>query len=66
MTDGNGASAFTQSGATARYFEKHIEAGQVGLNVPIPYVIPTSGRGRGFLLPSLLPYRRCGQNLTAL
>ena len=36
--DGNGASAFTQSGATARYFEKHIEAGQVGLNVPIPCV----------------------------
>ncbi|BGP54415.1 hypothetical protein JCM8202v2_001993 [Rhodotorula sphaerocarpa] len=37
---GNGASAFTQSGATARYFEKHIEAGQVGLNVPIPVPLP--------------------------
>ncbi|GAA5976666.1 hypothetical protein JCM10908_005588 [Rhodotorula pacifica] len=37
---GNGASAFTQSGATARYFEKHIEAGQVGINVPIPVPLP--------------------------
>ena len=49
--DGNGASAFTQSGATARYFEKHIEAGQVGLNVPIPCVRrPLSHAERSFRL----------------
>ena len=32
---GNGASIFTQSGATARKFEKSIAAGQIGINVPI-------------------------------
>lgn len=32
---GNGASIFTQSGATARKFEKTIDAGQIGINVPI-------------------------------
>ncbi|ORY44641.1 Aldehyde/histidinol dehydrogenase, partial [Leucosporidium creatinivorum] len=37
---GNGASIFTQSGATARKFEKDIEAGQVGINVPIPVPLP--------------------------
>jgi len=37
---GNGASIFTQSGATARAFEKKIEAGQVGVNVPIPVPLP--------------------------
>ena len=33
---GNGTSIFTQSGATATHFRKHIEPGQVGINVPIP------------------------------
>ncbi|GAA5921356.1 hypothetical protein JCM3775_003007 [Rhodotorula graminis] len=37
---GNGASMFTQSGATARKFEKEVEAGQVGINVPIPVPLP--------------------------
>lgn len=37
---GNGASIFTQSGATARKFERTIEAGQVGINVPIPVPLP--------------------------
>lgn len=31
ILDGNGASIFTQSGATARKFEKDVEAGQVGM-----------------------------------
>lgn len=37
---GNGASVFTKSGASARKFQAHIEAGQVGINVPIPVPLP--------------------------
>lgn len=37
---GNGVAVFTSSGATASYFQKHIEAGQVGINVPIPVPLP--------------------------
>lgn len=33
---GNGVAIFTNSGSTASYFQNHIEAGQVGINVPIP------------------------------
>ncbi len=33
---GNGTSIFTQNGATARYFADNVEAGMVGINVPIP------------------------------
>ncbi|KAJ7596880.1 methylmalonate-semialdehyde dehydrogenase [Mycena floridula] len=33
---GNGASIFTQSGATARKFESQVNVGQIGINVPIP------------------------------
>ncbi|XVE93594.1 hypothetical protein REPUB_Repub01dG0208000 [Reevesia pubescens] len=33
---GNGASIFTTSGAAARKFQTEVEAGQVGINVPIP------------------------------
>lgn len=33
---GNGVAIFTQSGATAARFQRDIEAGQVGINVPIP------------------------------
>lgn len=33
---GNGTAIFTRSGATAASFSKKIEAGQVGINVPIP------------------------------
>jgi malonate-semialdehyde dehydrogenase (acetylating)/methylmalonate-semialdehyde dehydrogenase len=32
---GNGTAIFTQSGATARKFEKEVEVGQIGINVPI-------------------------------
>ncbi|POR33921.1 Methylmalonate-semialdehyde dehydrogenase, mitochondrial [Tolypocladium paradoxum] len=37
---GNGASIFTNSGASASWFRKHVEAGQVGVNVPIPVPLP--------------------------
>ncbi len=37
---GNGVAIFTNSGATASFFTKHIEAGQVGVNVPIPVPLP--------------------------
>ncbi len=33
---GNGTAVFTQSGAVARRFEREIEVGMVGVNVPIP------------------------------
>jgi malonate-semialdehyde dehydrogenase (acetylating)/methylmalonate-semialdehyde dehydrogenase len=38
---GNGASIFTRSGAAARHFQRNIEAGQVGINTPIPVPLPT-------------------------
>ncbi|XP_010933526.1 methylmalonate-semialdehyde dehydrogenase [acylating], mitochondrial [Elaeis guineensis] len=37
---GNGASVFTTSGVSARKFQNDIEAGQVGINVPIPVPLP--------------------------
>lgn len=37
---GNGTAIFTRSGATAARFQREIEAGQVGINVPIP--VPVS------------------------
>ncbi|KAL2756367.1 hypothetical protein ACRALDRAFT_1034341 [Sodiomyces alcalophilus JCM 7366] len=37
---GNGTAIFTRSGATAETFRRHIEAGQVGINVPIPVPLP--------------------------
>jgi len=37
---GNGTAIFTKSGATATTFQKNIEAGQVGINVPIPVPLP--------------------------
>ncbi|XP_031383495.1 methylmalonate-semialdehyde dehydrogenase [acylating], mitochondrial [Punica granatum] len=37
---GNGASLFTTSGIVARKFQNEIEAGQVGINVPIPVPLP--------------------------
>ena len=35
VADGNGAAIFTESGATARKFEKAVEAGQIGTNCDI-------------------------------
>lgn len=37
---GNGAAIFTNSGPTAEKFRKNIEAGQLGINVPIPVPLP--------------------------
>jgi len=33
---GNGAALFTRDGAAARAFARHVQAGMVGINVPIP------------------------------
>lgn len=38
---GNGVAVFTNSGATAARFQRDIEAGQVGINTPIPVPLPT-------------------------
>ncbi|EIN14088.1 methylmalonate-semialdehyde dehydrogenase [Punctularia strigosozonata HHB-11173 SS5] len=40
---GNGTAIFTQSGATARKYEREIEVGQIGINVPIPVPLPMFG-----------------------
>jgi malonate-semialdehyde dehydrogenase (acetylating)/methylmalonate-semialdehyde dehydrogenase len=37
---GNGSSIFTKNGHTARKFQTEIEAGQVGINLPIPVPLP--------------------------
>eukprot|EP00008_Paramoeba_atlantica_P007863 CAMPEP_0201490704 /NCGR_PEP_ID=MMETSP0151_2-20130828/27111_1 /ASSEMBLY_ACC=CAM_ASM_000257 /TAXON_ID=200890 /ORGANISM="Paramoeba atlantica, Strain 621/1 / CCAP 1560/9" /LENGTH=528 /DNA_ID=CAMNT_0047876765 /DNA_START=30 /DNA_END=1616 /DNA_ORIENTATION=+ len=37
---GNGTAIFTKSGAAARKFEREIDVGQVGINVPIPVPLP--------------------------
>eukprot|EP00741_Cyanophora_paradoxa_P011167 tig00020554_g10787.t1 len=46
---GNGTAIFTRSGATARKFQHEVDAGQVGVNVPIPVALPffsfTGSRG---------------------
>lgn len=38
--NGNGTSIFTNSGGAARYFQHHVQVGQVGINVPIPVPLP--------------------------
>ncbi|MBU3076791.1 CoA-acylating methylmalonate-semialdehyde dehydrogenase [Sphingomonas quercus] len=42
---GNGVSCFTSDGHVAREFGRHVEAGMVGINVPIP--VPMSWHGFG-------------------
>ncbi|WP_026179879.1 CoA-acylating methylmalonate-semialdehyde dehydrogenase [Hahella ganghwensis] len=37
---GNGTSLFTNSGGAARYFQRNVLVGQVGINVPIPVPLP--------------------------
>ncbi|CAH0022487.1 unnamed protein product [Clonostachys rhizophaga] len=37
---GNGAVVFTSNGTSSQYFQKNIEAGQVGINVPLPVPLP--------------------------
>lgn len=39
---GNGASIFTTSGVAARKFQNEVEAGLVGINVPVPIPLPFS------------------------
>lgn len=34
--NGNGVALFTQDGGSARYFQNHIDVGQIGINIPIP------------------------------
>ena len=37
---GNGTAVFTQNGSVARKFQTEIEAGQIGINLPIPVPLP--------------------------
>lgn len=37
---GNGVAIFTKSGGHARKFQHEIEAGQIGINLPIPVPLP--------------------------
>jgi len=37
---GNGVSLFTGSGFAARRFQRDIQVGQVGINIPIPVPLP--------------------------
>ena len=37
---GNGSAIFTNNGATARKFEKDVNVGQIGINVPVPVPLP--------------------------
>lgn len=37
---GNGTAIFTASGAAARHFQHAVDAGQIGINVPIPVPLP--------------------------
>lgn len=37
---GNGCAIFTSSGAAARKFQRDIEVGQIGINIPIPVALP--------------------------
>src|SRR5690606_9435143 len=34
--NGNGVAVFTQDGGSARYFQNHVDVGQIGINIPIP------------------------------
>ena len=57
---GNGVAMFTNSGATARRFVKDIEAGQIGVNVPIPVPLPMwsfTGNKGSFLGGTLCSYQ---------
>ena len=49
---GNGAAVFTRDGGVARRFARQVQAGQVGINVPIPVAAPFgfsfSGWGASF------------------
>ncbi|CAI5759246.1 unnamed protein product [Candida verbasci] len=59
---GNGVSLFTNSGPSAKYFEKHADVGQMGINVPIPVPLPMFGftGSRGSFLGDLNFYGKSG------
>lgn len=59
---GNGVSLFTQSGAAAQLFNKQIDVGQVGINVPIPVPLPMFSftGSRGSFLGDLNFYGQAG------
>lgn len=40
ILDGNGTAIFTRDGAAARRFEREVEAGQIGINTPVPVPLP--------------------------
>jgi len=49
---GNGTAIFTKSGAAARKYEREIDVGQIGVNVPIPVPLPFfsfTGSRRSFI-----------------
>jgi hypothetical protein len=64
---GNGTAIFTRSGSTATRFQKEVEAGQIGINVPIPVPVssPLSFLCRVPLHPCLSRYeeRRTGAHV---
>jgi malonate-semialdehyde dehydrogenase (acetylating) / methylmalonate-semialdehyde dehydrogenase len=37
---GNGTAIFTKSGSHARKFQREVESGQIGINLPIPVPLP--------------------------
>ncbi len=53
---GNGTAIFTQCGATAKKFERDVDVGQVGINLPIPVPLPMfSFTGSRYVLCCLFP-----------
>jgi malonate-semialdehyde dehydrogenase (acetylating)/methylmalonate-semialdehyde dehydrogenase len=42
---GNGTAIFTQNGGAARQFRRYIQAGMIGINVPIPVPVATFSFG---------------------
>ncbi|GMM33875.1 hypothetical protein DASC09_012000 [Saccharomycopsis crataegensis] len=59
---GNGVSLFTTNGIHAKKFERNIDVGQVGINVPIPVPLPMFGftGSRGSFLGDLNFYGKAG------
>ncbi len=52
---GNGVSIFTRSGRAAREFAAKVQAGMIGINVPIPVPWPTTASAAGSARPSGTP-----------
>ncbi|KAJ1975967.1 hypothetical protein H4R34_004148 [Dimargaris verticillata] len=61
---GNGTAIFTRSGAAARKFQKEIDVGQVGINVPIPVPLPMFSftGSRGSFMGDINFYGKSGVN----